>query len=563
MRINLNDFTITSLELAMKPLLAIDFYKAGHYAQYPQGTNKVYSNFTARSSHHFPVELQSGEKVLRSLWFGGSMALVKLHTMWRPFFEYSDIDAICTAYETFMMQTLGPAARVTSQHIRQLHGVGYLPLEIKALPEGSLVNIGVPYLTITNTVDHAYWLVNYVESWLSATLWKTVTVATIAYNMRRLLGRYQGAQDFIDWQAHDFSFRGMSGDEDSIAAGIAHLALFKGTDNCSAIYELGKYYDVDADTFIGGSVPATEHSVMCMTGNGPGAEQDLFKRLITEIYPTGIVSVVSDTWNLWEVVTTYMRNLKDIIMARDGKLVIRPDSGNPLEILLGTLSFNVVQDYNKMTTSYTRCNDKRYFFLRDTACYYVYDRGTDTFNPYYPTPEEKGVLMCLWEIFSGSQDVNGYRTLDSHIGIIYGDSITYELMSDILETADHMGFSKDNFVFGVGSYTYQYLTRDSLGMAMKATYGEVNGEGRVLYKDPVTGNGKRSARGLLAVQNLARPQFRDTFTPMYELVQNIDASYEGEDCLQPVYVNGTYSKANWNQVRDTITRFLNDDIDGD
>jgi nicotinamide phosphoribosyltransferase len=352
----------------------------------------------------------------------------------------------------------------------------------------------------------------------------------------------------------------MSGDQDSISAGIAHLALFKGTDNCSAIYELDKYYRVDPSCFIGGSVPATEHSVMCMTGNGPGAEQNLFQRLITEIYPMGIVSIVSDTWNLWEVVTTYMTNLKDIILARDGKLVIRPDSGDPYEILLGNLDSIIVENYNEMMNC-TSLGTTSHFYVQDTGTYYKLTRNPrgNKFTPYSPTPEEKGVLMCLWEIFGGTQDSTGYRTLDSHIGIIYGDSITYDLMNDILQTAWEMGFTKDNFVFGVGSFTYQYLTRDSLGMAMKATYGEVEGEGRILYKDPITGNGKRSARGRLAVTYMDLEQ---TGAPLYELVEDVSADYP-DNCLQPVFVDGKFEQGDWLEIRALITSYLTNDCDGD
>lgn len=206
----------------------------------------------------------------------------------------------------------------------------------------------------------------------------------------------------------------------------------------------------------------TEHSVMCMGGNED--EVETFRRLIEDVYPTGIVSIVSDTWDFWKVITDYSVQLKDKIMARQpnalglNKVVFRPDSGCPVKIL---------------------CGDP--------------EGATEA--------ERKGAVECLWDIFGGTETDKGYKMLDEHVGLIYGDSITLERAATILERLAAKGFASTNVVFGVGSYTYQMITRDSFGMAMKATYGEVNGEGRELYKDPATDSGvKKSAKGLLRVE---------------------------------------------------------------
>ena len=176
------------------------------------------------------------------------------------------------------------------------------------------------------------------------------------------------------------------------------------------------------------------------------------------------MSIVSDTWDLWEVLTEYLPQLKDEIMARDGKVVIRPDSGDPVDIICGTRLGN------------------------DTT-------GSQS------TSTESGVIELLWDTFGGTINEKGYKELDSHIGCIYGDAITHERAREIFERLEAKGFASTNIVFGVGSFTYQFNTRDTFGFAMKATYGEVNGVGREIFKDPITDNGeKKSAKGLLMVQ---------------------------------------------------------------
>jgi nicotinamide phosphoribosyltransferase len=248
----------------------------------------------------------------------------------------------------------------------------------------------------------------------------------------------------------------MYGIEAARLSGAGHLLSFNGTDTVSAIDFLEDYYGADSDTeLIGGSVPATEHSVMCM-GSQEG-ELETFRRLITEVYPTGIVSVVSDTWDYWSVWTDILPSLKDEVMAREGTLTIRPDSGDPVLIICG-------------------------------------DPNAEPGSPQY-----KGTFEMAWDLFGGTVNEKGFKQLDSHINVIYGDSITIPRCTAIVEGLIEKGFVP-SMVFGIGSFTYQYNTRDTFGFAMKATYGEVNGEAREIFKDPQTDRGdKKSAKGLLAV----------------------------------------------------------------
>ncbi|WP_296143677.1 nicotinate phosphoribosyltransferase [uncultured Flavobacterium sp.] len=437
----------------MNPLLLTDGYKVDHRRQYPDGTTLVYSNWTPRKSR-----IENVEEVV---FFGLQYFIKKyiIHDFEEYFFKQPKEEVI-KKYSRRINNYLGEN-QVGTKHIEDLHDLGYIPMVFKALPEGSSVPIRVPMFTMFNTKPEFFWLTNYFETLLSAVIWMPCTSATIAKQYRNILDKYasetSSVPEFVDWQAHDFSMRGMAGIEASITSAAGHLLSFTGTDNIPAIDFFEEYYNANSDTeLIGGSVPATEHSVMCM-GTTEG-EFETFHRLITEVYPKGIVSIVSDTWDLWKVLTNYLPRLKEEISERDGKVVVRPDSGDPILILCG--------------------------------------------NPNGKSEEErKGVVELLWETFGGTTNDKGYKELIPQIGAIYGDSITAERAMQICENLKKKGFASTNVVLGIGSFTYQYNTRDTFGFAMKATYGEVNGEGRAIFKDPITDDGtKKSAKGLMKIE---------------------------------------------------------------
>ncbi len=444
----------------INPLTAIDFYKTDHRRQYPEGTEMVYSNLTARSAKlkNLPDSMYHGGTIFFGLQFFIKDFLINSFS--DGFFRQPK-EKVLAEYKRRMDTSLGKDA-IGVEHIAALHDLGYLPIQIRALPEGSFVPIGVPYLTIHNTDKRFFWLTNYLETVLSNYLWKPIVSATTAFGYKKLFLKYAaetGANPaFCDWQGHDFSCRGMSGMQDSALSGAAHLTSFTGTDTVAAIDLCEQFYNIDASKeLIGGSVSATEHSVMSL-GNKE-SEIDTFRRLITKIYPSGIVSIVSDTWDFWRVVTEYASILKPEIMARSGKVVFRPDSGNPVDIICG-----------------------------------------DPDAP-YGTPEYYGALRCLYNVFGGTRNAAGFIELDPHIGLIYGDSITPQRAEAILSRMKEMGFASSNIVFGIGSYTYQHVTRDTYGIAVKSTAGIVNGEVRSIFKDPITDAGKmkKSAKGFLKV----------------------------------------------------------------
>lgn len=477
--------------MRINPLDATDFYKTGHINQYPAGTELVYSNMTCRADKWAGM-LQDFDH--KTVMFGlQGVCQWLLIDLWNSEFFSKPVDEVCKAYARRLKGALG-LKDVDVSHVRALHRLGFLPIKIKALPEGSRVDIRVPLFTIQNTHPDFAWVTNYLETQLSAELWKSVTTATIAYEYRRLLEFYakQTGTDlsFVPWQGHDFSMRGMSGIHDATQCGGGHLLSFLGTDTVSAIDYLEAYYD-GGQTFVGGSVPATEHSVMCM--GGIDDELFTFARLITDAYPSGIVSIVSDTWDFWSVMTNMIRMLKSDIMGRDGKVVFRPDSGDPVKIIVG-------------------------------------DPEAEP-----GSPEHKGAVECLWDVFEGTVTDEGYNLLDSHVGLIYGDSITLERAQAILAGLAKKGFASGNIVFGIGSFTYQHITRDTFGTAMKATFGVVNGQDRELFKDPKTDNGvKKSARGLLRVE-----QWKDGH---FELFDRQTREQEAQGRLETVFQDGQMVK---------------------
>ena len=466
----------------INPLLFTDGYKVDHRRQYPKGTSLVYSNWTPRKSRVEGIE--------EVVFFGLQYFLKKylIEEFEENFFK-KDKEAILKKYSRRINNYLGANA-VGIDHIAALHDLGYIPMKFKALPEGVSVPIKVPMFTMYNTLPEFFWLTNYFETILSTTVWLPCNSATLAKQYRKILDKYaeetSSNPEFVDYQAHDFSMRGMAGLEAALISSAGHLLSFKGTDTIPCIDFLEEYYNTNSDLeIVGNSVAATEHSVMSM-GTNTG-EQETFKRLITEVYPNGIVSVVSDTWDLWKVLTEYLPNLKEEVLARDGKLVIRPDSGDPVKIICGN------------------------------------DQGKSE-------AERKGVIELLWDIFGGEINEKGYKELDPHIGAIYGDSITLERAVDICEGLKQKGFASTNVVLGIGSFTYQYNTRDTFGFAMKATYGEVNGEGRDIYKDPVTDDGtKKSAKGLIKI-------VKENGT--YKLIDQVSWEEEGEGELKTVYEDG-------------------------
>lgn len=552
----------------MNPFLATDGYKTGHHLMYPQGTETVYSNFTPRSNKYAP------EGCDHVVSFGQQMVVRHLREEFKKNFFEKDKVEVCDEIRREYSMYLDTDYDVS--HIEALHDLGYLPLKIKALKEGTKVPMGVPVLTIRNTKSEFYWLTNFLETWISNMLWKPITSATLADQFKKNLilaceRTNPEAMEFVEWQGHDFSMRGLDSIWATMSSGLGHAASFNGSDSLPVIHGARKFYDEKG--FVVGSVNATEHSVMCV-GTGfyimkdgltwekyGEAEKSVFIDLLKK-FPTGVLSIVSDTWDLWKVIMEYLSDpvIKALILARDGKVVIRPDSGDPVDIVCGITNYRKEQGSEIRDTDFGNMFDTRLFEVD-------LNNPNDEGEYNYESPHAKGVVELLWDIFGGTESSTGYKVLDSHIGCIYGDSINFERQEQILTRLEAKGFASTNVVLGVGSFMYQFNTRDTFGFAMKATYAEVqlNYESMMrareaakhsdephiwtstrvpleIFKDPITDDGtKKSAKGLLHVGRVEGE---------YVLTDQVDWDAEGQGELQTIFNDDQF----WNETTLTEVR---------
>lgn len=830
--------------------LLADFYKISHRMFYPAGTTEIYSTWIPRSAEYFPIETDYA--VAKGFQMFNKKYLVDYFN--KNFFGRPKAEIIAE-YEYVIKNTLGGV--VDSSHIAALHDLGYLPLEIKTLPEGTKTPIKVPTLTIVNTLPEFYWLTNYFETIMSSELWLPSNSATIAAQYRDLLDGWAletiGSTDGVEFQGHDFSFRGMQGLDSAVASGLGHLLSFTGTDNIPAIVAAEVYYGADlSKELVGTSVPAcydditeiltnegfklfsdlkdddlvaqyhedgtitfvkptayynmpykgemvhfetpdsnnidimvtpnhrmvklnpgtknveifeagdkkrnysnknriivsgilnnpsavkshlddldilriafqadgsfmnrkesytgartgllpirfslkkdrkkdrlvqilknlgweytlnqyedgyysfyikcpiemqkdfdwidlseispqwckefieelpnwdgkvaterdnnigyatiekknadkiqaiahlcnmkatialhedkrddyerktlytqninmertnlyghsvkrnfvedydstvhcvsvptrmlvvrrnnrvavsgnTEHSIMSSFGRD---EVKAFSTIIDSV-PEGIVSIVSDTYDFWNVLETVLPTLKEKIMSRNGKVVIRPDSGNPIDIICGTYHYDLVftspdsdnpstlQDFAPQIADYFEANfvykldlgqrgylgiklDEKVFAVHYDYDGTVYNIDVDAAEEVVLTPVQKGAIQLLWETFAGTISKKGYKLLSDKVGLLYGDAITIKRADEISAKLAHNGFASTNVVYGIGSFTYSYVTRDSLGYALKSTYAMINGKETFIEKDPKTDdkNLKKSLTGKVAV----------------------------------------------------------------
>jgi nicotinamide phosphoribosyltransferase len=544
---------------------ATDAYKLGHPAQTPKGTELIYSNFTPRSLKRFPVKGTSFVVVA-----GIQGAIKELKEMWDESFFSKPLDYCIERYSARVNGMIGPGSAAVNE-LTALHKLGYLPLRIKALPEGSLVPAGVPHFTRDNTHREFAWLTNYIETVLSSLVWKTPTTATIAAEFYILLSTYArlsvGNAGFVPFQGHDFCARGMSGPEDAARTGIGHLMCFMGSDTVSALDYIDDYYRGKESGFIAGSVPASEHMIACsnMAVHGGGLKGELAYVLnMLHTYPSGVVSIVADTADFFRLLEACCTDpeVRETILSRrkdaNGlcKTVFRPDSGKPEDILcgecyssrdvsLGTLQTAKEKGFSWVVIPATRVDlqDEYYEIEMDTPGHWTAVKHDLKDVPL----KVRGAVAILWEHFGGTLSEMGYRILSEYVGLIYGDSITYDRAEEILIRFVHRGFASTSSVLGIGSFTYQYLTRDSIGGAMKATYAEVDGKGYALQKTPATDDGtKHSARGLLKVD----------LSPDAPAMLSMDQTWEqeAEGDLLIVFTDGVFTDAGNVKFSDIRTR---------
>lgn len=511
----------------MMPLLLSDGYKHGHPNLYPSNMEYLYSNTTPRSSRIDGVN----EVVV----FGISYFVQEyLNNIWRDFFS-TPVENSIAEYREIIDNHIGPEV-VNEEKIRYLHSLGYLPIRLKALPEGTLCPIGVPLMTITNTDPKCGWLTNFLETISQTILWRPMTSATIAHRYKKLLTEYavetsDSPLDFVNFQAHDFSMRGMDSLEAACTSGAAHLTSFWGTDSVPAIKFLMNHYGANPKKeMVGASVTATEHSIQCTYKIQGVDNEHAYIQAMLDRCPKGIISIVADGYDFFKFISEDLPHFKDQIMAREGKVVVRPDSGNPVKIICGytairtSLTFDEVIQRTKSQSGYMQIWD-------GNECLYTSDGRYVTQDGEISELEAKGAMIILKDVFGGTMNSKGYFELDPHIGLIYGDSITYERCEAICETLMNMDFASTNCVYGIGSYTYTYNTRDTFGFACKATANVIDGKSNAIFKQPKTDKGgmKKSAKGYLQVHEQNG-----------RLVLQNDCPNDEGGLLQTVFENGQH-----------------------
>lgn len=507
-----------------------DSYKLSHILFETEGVSEIYSNLTPRFDHYLRQMLgkhYDGKVVV----FGIQWMVIRLHLMAKKgFFDRPKAEAIQE-----MKDVLGPyIGQEKFDQFEALHDLGYLPVEIKALDEGTLVDIGTPVFTIRNTHPDFEWLPNFLETGISMDMWKQLTVATIARTYRLISNdfaiRTTGSTAGVEFQNHDFSSRGQSGFESCAINGAAFLLSSCGTDNVASLWAAKTFYNAKNDhRLLAGSVPAGEHSV---TTSGILTEQERWntslqvntpdepisleeaeflyaKKLLTERFPTGIVSYVADSYDYWTFITKILPRLKDVIEARDGKFVVRGDSGNPVHVIAGyrfaSIGYSAEVSDREVNAEIADLFDTGIEAIRMNGKYWkiLSEGGKANGLIEISEAEALGTIASLHAIFGGTTNAKGYIELDSHIGMIYGDGITVQRSEEILSRLEEAGFASTNIVFGVGSYSLNMISRDHLGMAIKATNTivDINGQqvDKPIYKDPKTDSSKKSAKGLMTV----------------------------------------------------------------
>jgi nicotinamide phosphoribosyltransferase len=435
------------------PLLLSDFYKTTHNEQYPEGLTKIVSYYTPRMSRIHDDN---------ALIMFGLQGFIKEYLIksFRDNFFARPKEEILSQYKRIIDHTLGENI-VDYGKIGKLHDLQYLPVQIKAIDEGTRVPVRVPMFEITNTHPDFAWLVNTLETALSCTLWHAQIAANVGYRFRKIVNKYYGISVENDIPRNralgDFSMRGSESCESAIKCSAGFCLSFANTATVPAIMYLEDNYNCDCtkEAVAFGAI-STEHSVMNSNYAVDGDEITMVKRLLNDIYPNNGFSMVSDSYDYLNMVDEIIPACKEEILRHGGYIGIRGDSGDPVEITTETV--------------------KR-----------------------------------LWNTFGGSVNSKGYKVLDSHIRVIYGDSITPQRAEDIYRILVENGFACNNVFLAVGSFSMQCLelggkrqvyTRDTYGIAIKATYCEVNGKPIKIFKDPKTdtGNFKKSQRGMCAVK---------------------------------------------------------------
>jgi nicotinamide phosphoribosyltransferase len=445
-------------------ILNSDSYKYSQFNQYPEGTEYIYSYIESRGGAYDATVFFGLQAFIKEYLTGPVVTMDMI----------DEAEALITAHGE-------PFNREGWEYIVSEHG-GNLPVIIKAVPEGTVVGVKNVLATIENTDPACYWLTSFLETALLRAIWYPTTVATNSYENKKLILEYlekTGDPSTIDFKLHDFGARGVSSEESAGLGGLAHLVNFQGTDTVTALLYGRRYYGIDMAGF---SVPAMEHSTV--TSWGREREVDAYRNMVKQNgKPGGIVSAVSDSYDIFEACKLWGTELKQDILDSGATLVVRPDSGDPADIV-------------------TKC------------------------------------LKILDKYFGHTVNDKGYKVLNN-VRVLQGDGINHASIRSILYTATLAGYSADNIVFGQGGALLQIVNRDDQKFAMKCSAAFINGEWVDVFKDPITDQGKRSKKGKMKLTRMQVLQNDNTMKEEYFTVVAGDKAYDRvNDILEVVFENG-------------------------
>lgn len=440
-------------------ILNTDSYKPSHWLQYPPGIETVFSYIESR-----------GGVYDRTVFFGLQMFLKKYLS--KPI-TLADIDEA----EDFLVAHGEPFNRAGWLTVLNKHN-GYLPLRIRAVKEGAVVPVSNALVTVENTDPEIFWGTSYIETALLRAVWYGTTVATISWNIKRVIKTYlerTGDVNGLMFKLHDFGARGVSSFESAMIGGAAHLSNFMGSDTVSGIIALMRYYN--AKTMPAFSIPAAEHS--SITSWGREREVDAYRNMIKQFGGEGkLVAVVSDSYDILNACKLWGTDLKQDVINSKATVVIRPDSGHPETVVLE-------------------------------------------------------VVKMLDQYFGSVVNEKGFRVLNN-VRVIQGDGINEQSIRGILMNLEFAGYSADNVAFGMGGALLQQMNRDTQKFAMKASAAKINGKWIDVWKDPVTDPGKRSKRGRVELQyNNLTDQYR---TLSSEQERTLDGGWTS--AMDTVWENG-------------------------
>ena len=464
-------------------ILMADAYKYSHHKLYYPGTNKIYSYLESR-----------GGKFKETVFYGLQYYLKEY--LEGVVITQEDIDEAAE----FLPQVFGRNDvfdKAKFQYIVDNYN-GKLPVRIKAVPEGTSVPVSNVLMTIESTDPKCFWLTNFLETLLMQ-IWYPSTVATLSREIKKVVTQYfdetatEEAKAGIDFVLNDFGFRGVSSSESAGLGGSAHLINFLGSDTLIGSVYAKRYYG--AEKAPGLSVPATEHSICTLKGEK--GELDIFKHIL-DTFPTGIVACVSDSFNIFRACSEYWgEELKDQILKRDGVLVIRPDSGDPVQTLLA-------------------------------------------------------IFKILFEKFGYTTNEKGFKVLPPQVRVIQGDGVNYDSIIEVFQALKENGISAENLVLGMGGALLQKLDRDTQKYALKCSYAEINGEAIDVQKSPtemnekgeIVGSFKKSKAGKLKLIKIAGE---------YKTVREQEYP-DKDDILETVFENGKIVKVyTFNEIKENVT----------